>query len=129
MKRSILNGIIALLVWACSPVNEASKTSATLTKSSQDSTEYEILIIDSQFDHWYMINYSPAKDHSNDYYRNKNLIAAANWNDYYRTGRYSQFIDTYIDYRGNIDYGIEVNRKLYWYFKYIRDSYKIRIFG
>ena len=128
MKLGFFIGILAVLVWACTPVKEVSKTSAKLTQDSIDSTEYDILIIDFQFDQWYLINYSPAKDHSNDYYRTKNLIAVANWNDYYRTDRYSRIIDSYIDYWPNIDYGIEVNRKLFWYFKYIKENYRIRLF-
>jgi hypothetical protein len=128
MKPGFIIGIMILLVWACSPVKEASKTSARLAQNSEDTTKYEIQIIDIHFDQWYLLNFDPSKDHSNDYYRNKNLIAVANWNDYYRTNRYSQVIDSYIDYWSNIDYGIEVNRKLYWYFKYIKESYKIRLF-
>ena len=128
MKLSFFIGIMALLVWACSPVKDVSKTSATLTQNSQDSTEYEILILDPRFDQWYLINYSQAKDYSNDYYRIKNLIAVGNWNDYYRKGRYSQVIDSSIDYWPNIDYGVEVNRKLYWYFKYVKNNYRISLF-
>jgi len=129
MSRSSLIGILALMVWACSPVKEALKTSAILAQDSLDSTEYHILIIDPWFDQWYLFNYSPALDHSNDYYRTKNLIAVGNWNDHCRSGRYINVIDSYIDYRPDVDYGIEVNRKLFWYFKYIMSNYKIRLFG
>lgn len=128
MKLSFFIGIMALLVWACSPVKNASKTSATLTQSGMDSTEYEILITDPQFEQWYLMNYSEAKDYSNDYYRSKNQIAVANWNDYCRTGQYGQVIDSFINYQPGIDYGIEVNRKLFWYFKYVKDNYRIPLF-
>ena len=128
MKLSFFIGIMALLVWACSSVKDISKTSATLTQNSQDSTEYEIHIIDPWFDQWYMLNYAEAKDYTNEYYHNKNLIAVSNWNEYYRVGKYDLVIDSYIDYQPNIDYGIEVNRQLYWYFKYVREKYKVRLF-
>jgi hypothetical protein len=128
MKFCFYIGIMVLLFWACTPVKVATKTSATLTHDSLDSTEYELLIIDPNFDRWYLMNYTPSKDHLNDYYRDKNLIAVANWNDHYRTGRYSGIIDSFIDYSPGIDYGIELNRKLYWYFKYIKDNYGIRLF-
>lgn len=128
MKRSFFPGIMVLMIWACSTVKEASKTSAILTQNTQDSTGYDILIIDPQFDQWYLYSYTPAKDYSNDYYWGQNNSAAANWNSYYRTGRYSRVIDCNIDYQPNIDYGIEVNRKLYWYFIYIQNKYRIRLF-
>ena len=128
MKTIFFTGMIALLIWGCSPAREVSKTSALLKQTSQDSTEYEILIIDQHFDQWYLLNYSPAKDHSKEYYRAKNLVGVANWNDYYRRGRYSRVIESSIDYQPHVDYGIEVDRKLYWYFKFIVETYKIRLF-
>ena len=51
-----------------------------------------------------------------------------NWNDYYRSGRYSLIIESLIDYQPDVDYGIEVDRELYWYFMYISSTYKIRLF-
>ena len=126
MKPSFLIIIMGLMVWACSPAKKASKASVTLAK---DSVEYEIWIIDPRFDQWYIINYSPAKDYSNEYYRSKNMIAVINWNDYYRSGKYSKIIDSYIDYQSSIDYGIEVNRKLFWYFKFVVETYNIYLFG
>jgi len=56
------------------------------------------------------------------------LIAVGNWNDFYCTGRYNKIIDSLIEYHPDTDYGIEVERKLYWYFKYIVSTYKIRLF-
>jgi len=129
MKPSYFVVMIALLILGCSPVKKLSKTSATLTPTNQDSTEYEILIIDPQFDQWYILNYSPAKDHSKEFYRGQNLVGVTNWNNYYSAGQYSKIIESLIDYRPNIDYGIEVDRKLYWYFKYIISTYKIRLFN
>jgi hypothetical protein len=129
MKLSILLFTFSLAFWACSPVRESSKSLAALTQNCQDSTEYDIIIIDPEFDHWYLLNYSPAKDHLIDYYRSKNLIAVSTWNENYRAGRYDRVIDSYIDYWPQIDYGIEVNRKLYWYFEYFEDKYRIRLFG
>ena len=129
MKTRFFIGMIVLLIWGCSPVTKLSKTSATLTQSSQDNTEYEIQIIDPQFDQWYILNYSPAKDYSKEYYRGQNLVGVTNWNNYYNSGQYSRVIESLIDYRPNIDYGIEVDRKLYWYFKYIESEFKIRLFN
>jgi hypothetical protein len=128
MKASFFIGMTALLIWGCTPVRQASKTSANLKQTSQDSTEYEIIIIDPQFDNWYLLNYSPAKDYSKEYYQSKNLVGVANWNYYYRSGQYTRVIESFIDYQPNVDYGIEVERKLYWYFKYVVTTYKIRLF-
>jgi hypothetical protein len=128
MSRSIFIGMLALLIWSCSPVKNAAKTSAALTKNNQDSTEYGIVIIDPGFDQWYLANYSQALDRTNDYYRSKNNVAVSNWNFYYRTGRYGKIVNSDIDYRPNIDYGIDVNRRLYWYFEYIESEFRVNLF-
>ena len=128
MKPAFFIAIIALLIWSCSPVKNSSKTSAIVLKNSHDSTEYEIVIIDNHFEQWYQLNYSEAKDRTDEYYHSKNLIAVLNWNDYYWGGKYIEVVDSYINYQPQIDYGIEVNRKLYWYFKYVQENYKIKLF-
>ena len=128
MKAGIVIFMFSLAVWACAPVKENISTSAAIAQESKDSTEYELIITDPRFDEWYEFNYTPAKDYSNEYYRSKNEIAVMNWNHYYTTGQYINIIEEYINYEPRIDYGIEVNRKLYWYFKYMRNEYKIRLF-
>ncbi len=125
MKRSFIFGIVALMIMACSTSKEVRKTSASLVPGTSDSLGYEIRVLDPQFDHWYLTNYSAAKDRTNDFYRENNLRAVGTWNDYFRTGRYMRFIDTSIDYHPDVDYGIEVNRILYWYFVYVQEQYKI----
>jgi hypothetical protein len=102
MKAGFSIGIIALLIWACSPARQASKTSATLKQASQDSTEYEIIILDILFDNWYLLNYSPAKDYTKEYYQTRNLVGVTNWNYYYRSGRYTRVIESQIDYQPNV---------------------------
>ena len=133
MKNLIFLLFVLLVAWSCSPSKKTAATGRQLTIQSDstiksDSTEYEIIIIDPEFEHWYLTQYSPAKDHSNEYYRNKNQVAVINWNDYYTRTRYHNVIESYIYYDYSVDYGIDVNRKLYWYFKYIEENYKIRLF-
>ncbi len=125
MKRYFFIGIMALLVWACSTAKGTSKASASLVQNNQDSTKYDLVIDDIHFDQWYRLNYSAAYDHANDYYRSKDNFAVTSWNDLYNTGRYSPVIDCYIYYQPNIDYGIDLNRKLFCYFKYIQETYRI----
>jgi len=129
MRTGFLIGMIALLICSCSSVKKTSKTSATLTKAVQDSTEYVIQITDPQFDLWYHQNYSPVTDYSKEYYRGQNLVGVVNWNNYYIEGKYCWIIESTIDYRPEIDYSIDLERTLYWYFKYISINYNIRLFS
>jgi hypothetical protein len=120
--------MIAFLAWACSQGREAVKTSAALVPESQDSTIYELVINDIHFDNWYLLNYSDAKDRTEEYYHSKNLIAVSNWNYIYRMGQHYDVIDSYINYEPQLDYGIEVNRRLYWYFAFVEDYYDVKLF-
>jgi hypothetical protein len=128
MKNILFFGIAALVFWACSTGKEASRSSVSLSRDGQDSTEYEILIIDPGFDQWYALNYSPAKDYMEEYYHGKNILAAARWNEYYLNGRYRNVVASTVDYRPEVDYGMEVNRTLYWYFRYAETTYQVPLF-
>ncbi|MBV2245636.1 MAG: hypothetical protein KUL83_00600, partial [Lentimicrobium sp.] len=72
-----------------------------------------------------LTRFSQAQDRSNSYYRSMNNLAVSNWNHYYNTNRYNRVINNHIAYNPAVDYGIEVNRRLYWYFKYIEESYRV----
>ena len=127
MRKIISAIVLLLLAWSCSPSQKAGSSERQSTIKS-DSTEYEITIIDNEFDHWYLLNFSPAKDYSNEYYRNKNLAAVVAWNGYFTRNHYHRIIEDYIYFNNSIDYGMEVNRKLYWYFKFVEEAYKIKLF-
>ena len=127
MKKILSAIALLLLAWSCSPSQKA-RSSDRQSSIKSDSTEYEITIIDNEFDHWYLLNFSPAKDHSNEYYRNKNQAAVLSWNDCYTRNRYHRVIEDYIYYNNSVDYGMDVNRKLYWYFKFVEEKHKIRLF-
>jgi hypothetical protein len=127
MKKLLIFSFILLAAWACTHQKEVTKSKATVPTVILDSTEYEITITDPDFDRWYMMRYSPSMDRSNDYYRSKNGLGVVNWNDYFTRNKYNQVIGSYINYNPSVDYGIEVNRRLFWYFKFIEETYRIRL--
>ena len=126
MKKLLIPLFVLLLAWSCSPSQKIS-SSGKPPVIKNDSTEYGIIIIDTGFDHWYLMNFSQPKDRSNEYYRGRNQVGVGNWNDYFTRNRYPRTIDSSIEYDYSVDYGIEVNRKLFWYFKYTEDKLKIRL--
>jgi hypothetical protein len=95
------------------------------TTSSKDSTEYELIVLDPKFDSW-LATQPPANYYSQQYYENWNQRYVTEWN--YRHDnpiRYGNFFETRIDYDPNTDYGLELNYKLYYYFRFIEDEYGI----
>lgn len=125
MKRFIFLGVFVLMLAACSTHKPVAKHTFSPVKDHADTTTYELIVIDPQFDTWYILHYSEAKDYTDAYYHGKNIMAVVNWNTYYRDGKYRNVVDSNIDYQPQIEYGIEVNRKLYWYFLYVQQEYGI----
>ena len=127
MKKILLFAIIIFATWSCSQQKKITQSQKSHAEIIEDNTEYNILIIDPGFDRWYMMRYSASMDRSNEYYKGMNNVGVQNWNDFYNRGKYPQVIGSYLSYNPSIDYGLEVNRRLYWYFKYIEENFRIRI--
>lgn len=126
MKKLIFSIFILLLAYSCLSVQKNGTAHKDPTIQI-DSTEYEITIIDPEFDAWYLMNYSPSRDYSNEYYQSRNRVGVSNWNDYFMRGKFHRIIENYISYSTSVDYGMDVNRKLYWYFKFTEEKYVIRL--
>lgn len=127
MKQLGIFFVVLLSFWACTQQSKLSKSPGNGKVVVTDSTEYEITIIDPGFDQWYQMNFSAVVDRSNEFYRSANWTGVSNWNQYFHRGRYSRVISTFIYFEPGTDYGIEVNRKLYWYFRYVEETSGIRL--
>ena len=96
---------------------------------SSDKTEYEIIIIEPGFNFWLQSVARPEGYYSQSFLEARNQIWVINWNQ--RVLQPQQFnpnlYELQIDYRPNIDYGYEVNYKLYNYFVYFQRKYKQRL--
>lgn len=105
----------------------AQETSDTLVFDlKNDSTEYQLIIIDIGFDSW-LATQKPISFYTNEYCRAWNIRYVSEWNYLYNTGRYPDYVESYVDYRPEIDYGIELNYKLYSYFQFFEEKYKITL--
>ena len=92
---------------------------------SFDSLEYELIILDPGFDVW--LASQPSKDfYSNDYYARRNRLYVLEWNRRYMTSQKNGRYETYIDYSPHRDYGLDLNYKLYYYFKYFEETNHVR---
>lgn len=126
MKKLIIAVFAVSLALACTPSRKLQKTEADVAEIDvSDSVEHQIIIIDPEFERWYLSRYNQALDRSNELYASMNRIGAMNWNQYFNTGRYARVITNYLQYQPGTDYGLEVNRRLYWYFKYIEERFRI----
>jgi len=92
-----------------------------------DSITYELIIFDIGFDTW-LATKPPMNYYSKGYYETKNKVYVTEWN--YRNQDPMRFGDIYesrIDYYPNIDYGLELNYRLYYYFRYFEEKNHVKL--
>lgn len=130
--------LIGVLLSCKSPNNTISKNTKELAQAdndtvriANDSIEYEILIIEPGFNAWLAGTARPEGYYSQNFMENRNIQFVIAYNQrvlqpqVYDPNLY--FMQ--IDYRQGIDYGYEVNYKLYNYFIYFQLKYKQQLTG
>ena len=140
MRNLLLFVFVGLMIYSCSSTGgPATQThdpydADTLSvgndtvRIANDSLEYEILIIDPGFATFLASKALPEGHYSLNYLENKNQFLVADYNQRvdqpfnYNRNIYEQKIN----YSPNIEYGYEVNYKLYNYFVYLTYRYNQR---
>lgn len=94
-----------------------------------DKTEYEIIIIEPGFMTWLASIAKPEGYYEQNYLENRNRILVLEWNQrVLQPLRYNpNLYEMQINYEPDIDYGYEVNYKLYNYFVYFQRKYNQRL--
>jgi hypothetical protein len=124
MKRLIWFGVILLTITVTNLYGQDDKQHLVLKADTaiNDSIEYDLIIIDTGFEGWLASQPSVAFL-SKSYYENKNRLYVTEWNyRYLQPQKYGPIYEDYIDYRNNIDYGLDFNYRLYYYFKYFEQT-------
>lgn len=107
---------------------ESTKLSDTVSISN-DALEYEIIIIEPGFNAWLASTARPEGFYTQQYLENRNYQYVIEWNQrVLQPQRYNpNLYEMQIDYQPNIDYGYDVNYKLYNYFIFFQLTYKQRL--
>jgi hypothetical protein len=116
-----------------SSTNDAINTRSEIKEEpvviANDSLEYEIIIFDIGFNTWLNSIAQPIGFYSQQYMENLNRIYVTTWNN--RVLNSSQFdpqvYNNIINYEFGTDYGLEVNYKLFNYFLFAQQKYKMRL--
>lgn len=100
----------------------------SFSNPEEDSIEYEILIIDPGFEIWFITNRKPIWYHEQFYLENWNIRYVSAWNEKVMNVRFQlQYprnpFEQIINYQAFVDYGIDVNHKLFYYFKYVENTW------
>lgn len=122
---------IAIISIACSTTNikktTTEKEEPVVIKN--DSLEYEIIIIDPGFNFYLNSVARPVGFYSQTFLETRNRIMVPIWN--MRVQNPSQFnpniYENIIDYSPHINYGYDVNYKLFNYFMFAQQKYRMRL--
>ncbi len=138
MKQALLILIICFGIISCNtPKKAAIKKDTTsyveedTVRIANDKLEYEIIIIEPGFNTWLLSIAKPEGYYSQEFMEIRNRILVTEWNiRVLQPQRYDpNLYELEIDYQPNIDYGYEVNYKLYNYFIYFQLYYKQQLSG
>ena len=134
MKNLLYILLLGLFIYSCSSTRDRNMQAGEemvendTVRISNDSLEYEIIIIDPGFSYFLNAVARPEGYHSQSYLENKNRFLVADYN--YRVKFPQQFdpniYEMEINYDPTIDYGYDVNYKLYNYFVYLSRKYNQR---
>lgn len=128
MKKTVFwIGILGIVVACSTPKKAVEIKNNPVEVAPDDSLEYELETFDTKFETWYMLHDSPALYHSQTYYEGWNRQYVSAWNTNAMNARKSSFFETIVGYDPTVDYGFELNHKLFYYFQYVEHVLKIQI--
>lgn len=130
-KQILILLISVLLLWACgsSPINHKVTEKEEPVVIANDSLEYEITIIDIGFNNFLNSVAKPEGYYSQKYLEARNRAWVIIWNQRFQNPYQfnSNIYENFIEYQQNIDYGYEVNYKLFNYFLFAQQKYKMTL--
>lgn len=131
LKQILIFFSVGIFLYSCgsSTIKNNNTVKEEPVVIANDSLEYEITIIDIGFNAFLNSIAQPEGYYSQEYLESRNRIFVTNWN--IRAQNPLQFNDNIyeniIDYQPNIDYGYEVNYKLFNYFMFAQRKYKMNL--
>lgn len=130
MKNLIIILSILFMV-QCAPQNKIGSNgeSPELKPEKNDDGEWDLQVIDTQFDYYLNAIAKPMNMYSEAYLKSKNTFLVSEWNSYFYSGKYRNVIESSIDYDPQENYGLKFEYKLYQVFAYVQWKYGLRMNG
>ena len=123
--------ILAFSIIACVPQNKPQDSSSNpeISPPKNDDGEWDLQVIDTQYDYFLNAIAKPMNMYSESYLKNKNTFLVNEWNSYYYSGKYRNVIESSIDYDPQENYGLKFEYKLYQVFAYVQWKYGLKLQG
>lgn len=105
------------------------QTKGDTIQIANEEVEYDIIIIEPGFNTWLLSIAKPEGYYSQSFLENRNYLMVTTWNQrVLQPQRFdNNLYEMQVDYQLGIDYGYEVNYKLYNYFIYFQRKYRQRL--
>lgn len=131
MKNLILLLLIFCLPFSCSSQDKSKtdKEKSEIKPSKNDDGEWDIDVLDTQYDYFLSAIAKPMNQYSESYLKSRNAILVSEWNSYYYSGKYRNIIESSISYDTRENYGLKFEYKLYQVFAYVNWKYGLRMNG
>lgn len=123
--------LVILLFTSCTTIHKTNSTTQkteipdNAVRIANEELSYQIVILDIGFDSYLTSISKPMSYYSEQFLEQKNRYYVTIWNQRARNLlKYNPNIyENVIDYDINMHYGLEVNYKLYHYFKFVEQKY------
>jgi hypothetical protein len=138
MKLTLTFIFTAIITWSGYSAERADTIRFTNVKASHsdpaglnqadtagaDSTGYELVVLDPGYE-TFLASQPFREYYSESYYKLWNRQYVTEWNIRYTTQTGTGLYETYIDYDPEINYGLELEYRLYYYFRFFEKENRV----
>jgi hypothetical protein len=128
MEKLMFKLAFLVLIGSCTFQVQA-QDSLAIEKNDSTSmieVEYTLIVFEPGYD-MFLMSQPSMLHYSYSYYRNWNVQYVQEWNVRARTNTLVGAFQEVIDYSPHTDYGIELEYKLYYFFRFIERKYNITL--
>lgn len=126
MKHLLIYSLLFLLISGCAASKKSTdgESGIDLEKGEE---EHELIITDTEFNTWYETRLDSSQDRSRQFYDHWNDLYVRAWNNKAALPGSAPLFINRISYDENTDYGLSIERKLYYYFQWVETELGIPI--
>ena len=92
----------------------------------EEETEYELIVLEPGYEA-YLVTQFPMEYYSENYYKTWNQQYVTEWNIRFLSGPHRELFENKIYYDLMTNYGMELEYRLYYFFRFFEDKYDITL--
>ncbi len=106
--------------------NDRDTLNLATAEEEEDTTEYRLVIFSAAFEGWFQRTHQPKEFYSQSYLEEWNKQLTDQWNRHIHSARRRECIpDTYIEYEKDVDYGKELNHRLFYFYRFMHEQCRV----